>query len=51
MWIKRIELTHFQKHDHLILDLTDEVNVLCGATDTGKSCVRRAVNGCFIIRL
>jgi len=43
MWIRKIELTNFQKHSKLVLNFTSEVNAIYGATDSGKSCVRRAI--------
>lgn len=47
MWIKTLELKNFQKHSDLKLKFTSGVNVLHGATDAGKSCVRRAISWVF----
>ena len=43
MYLKQLELTNFQKFEHLILDLTPGVNILHGITESGKSCIRRAL--------
>jgi DNA repair exonuclease SbcCD ATPase subunit len=43
MYFTRIELENFQKHKHLVVDLTDKVNVLWGESDAGKSCIIRAI--------
>lgn len=42
--IQSIELTNFQRHRHLHLDLSEGTNVLAGTSDSGKSSVVRAVN-------
>ena len=34
---------NFQKHEHLEINFVDGVNVLYGASDIGKSCIRRAI--------
>jgi len=47
MWLKQIELKNFQNHSDLKLNFTSGVNVLYGATDVGKSCVRRAISWVF----
>ena len=47
MFIKSLSLTNFQKHDKLILDFTPRVNYVYGASDAGKSCIRRAVGFLF----
>ncbi len=47
MYIKQIILKNFQKHDHLILNFVDGVNVIYGKTDSGKSCVVRAIKFLF----
>ena len=47
MWIHQLILKNFQKHSNLTLDFFSEVNVLYGATDAGKSCVRRAISWVF----
>ena len=43
MWITKIELNNFQKHEHFEADLTQKVNVIYGPSDCGKSCVIRAL--------
>ena len=43
MWIKRIELTNFQKHEKFSADFVKGVNSIIGETDKGKSCVVRAM--------
>ena len=47
MKIKKIKLKNFQKHSNLELDFVSGVNVIYGATDAGKSCVRRAITWVF----
>jgi len=47
MILRNIKIKNFQKHSHLELDFTPGVNVLYGATDAGKSCVRRAITWVF----
>jgi len=47
MHIKEIELTNFQKHSNFKANFTDGVNVIYGATDTGKSCIVRAIKWIF----
>lgn len=41
--IKKLELKNFQKHKKLELDFSDGVNIIHGKTDTGKSCIVRAI--------
>jgi len=43
MKVKSIHLKNFQKHEDLLLNLCDGVNVLFGSSDAGKSCIRRAL--------
>ena len=43
MWLKELELFEFQKHAHLKLTFGPGVNYLYGASDAGKSCIRRAI--------
>jgi exonuclease SbcC len=43
MSLKSLHLENFQKHPDLTLDFTEGVNVIYGSSDTGKSCVRRAI--------
>jgi len=47
MYIKQLEITNFQKHSHLILNFTDKLNILYGESDTGKSCILRAIKWVF----
>lgn len=41
--LKKLTLNNFQKHEHLELNFVNGVNVLYGASDIGKSCIRRAI--------
>jgi DNA repair exonuclease SbcCD ATPase subunit len=43
MKLKSLELNEFQKHQHLLLNFTDGVNTVIGATDCGKSTIIRAI--------
>jgi DNA repair ATPase RecN len=47
MWLKKLILNNFQKHEHLELDFTPGVNILYGHSDAGKSCIRRAIGFVF----
>lgn len=47
MWISKLELKNFQKHSDLKLNFTSGVNVIYGATDAGKSCIKRAISWVF----
>src|SRR5271165_1267211 len=47
MWLKKLTLKNFQKHEDLTLDFTPGVNILYGHSDAGKSCIRRAVGFLF----
>ena len=47
MFISKIVLNYFQKHEHLELSFTEGVNYLYGASDAGKSCIRRAIAWVF----
>jgi DNA repair protein SbcC/Rad50 len=47
MWITRLVLNNFQKHSNLTLNFTDGVNYIYGASDVGKSCIRRALGFLF----
>jgi len=47
MYIKKLELQNFQKHNSLILDFNDKVNIIYGKTDSGKSCIVRALKWVF----
>lgn len=47
MFIKKIILNQFQKHEHLELSFTEGVNYLYGQSDAGKSCIRRAIAWVF----
>ena len=44
MWIRKIKLENFQKHESFEADFSDGVNILIGETDAGKSCIVRAFN-------
>jgi len=41
--IKSIQLKNWQAHENLKLDFSDNINVITGLSDSGKSCVRRAL--------
>ena len=43
MWIHKIKLVNFQKHELLEVKFTDKVNVVLGETGVGKSCLVRAI--------
>jgi len=43
MWLKKIELENFQKHEKFEADFVQGVNILSGETDAGKSCIVRAI--------
>ena len=43
MYIKSLKLNNFQKHSDLQINFVNGVNVLYGASDIGKSCIRRAI--------
>jgi len=47
MNIKQIILKNFQKHSDLTLDLKEGVNIIYGASDKGKSTIRRAIEWCL----
>ena len=43
MKIRKLHLINFQKHTDLTIDFTNEVNVIYGKSDAGKSAIRRAI--------
>jgi len=43
MKIKQITLKNWQKHSHLKLDFSEDLNVITGYSNMGKSCIRRAI--------
>lgn len=47
MNIKALELNNFQKHERLLLNFTEGVNVIVGSTDCGKSTIIRAIRWTF----
>lgn len=47
MHIKQLRLINFQCHSDLTLDLTKDINIIFGKTDTGKSAIRRAIEWCL----
>ena len=47
MYIKSLKLNNFQKHSDLQINFINGVNVLTGASDTGKSCIRRSIEWLF----
>jgi|GEM_PF-5706524 len=45
---KKIQIQNFQAHQNTIIDLTDNVNVISGPSDSGKSAIIRALKWlCF----
>lgn len=47
MWLKKLTLKNFQKHESLTLEFTPGVNYIYGHSDAGKSCIRRAIGFLF----
>ena len=47
MWLKKLTLKNFQKHENLTIDFTPGVNILYGHSDAGKSCIFRAIGFVF----
>ena len=47
MYIKSLELTNFQAHEHLQVNFINGINVVVGASKIGKSCIRRAIEWCL----
>lgn len=48
MHLRSLELNNYEGHEHLIINFDDGVNVVMGASDVGKSSVRRAIEWlCF----
>ena len=47
MYITELHLINFQKHEDLKLTFDKGVNVICGNTDIGKSCIIRAIRWIF----
>lgn len=43
MKIKSIHLKNFQRHSDLKLDFNEDINVITGLSNAGKSCIRRAI--------
>lgn len=43
----KLELINYLKHSHLIIDLQNGVNVIGGASGTGKSCIRCAIEDLY----
>ena len=41
--LRKVILENFQAHEHSEIDFTEGVNVICGASDQGKSSVIRAI--------
>lgn len=44
--IQKIEIKNFQSHKHTIINLTNNVNVITGTSDCGKSSIIRAIKWC-----
>ena len=42
--IKSIILKNFQAHEYLKLDFSNDLNIITGLSDAGKSCIRRAID-------
>lgn len=47
MYLKSLELNNFQKHKYLKIELSPKVNVIYGKSDSGKSCIIRAIRWLF----
>jgi DNA repair protein SbcC/Rad50 len=47
LWLQEIELNNFQKHASLKLQFNEGVTIVYGASDAGKSCIRRAISFLF----
>lgn len=47
MWLKKLTLKNFQKHENLTIDFTPGVNIVYGHSDAGKSCIFRAIGFVF----
>jgi DNA repair ATPase RecN len=47
MWLKGLKGKNFQRHVGFDLRFTPGVNVLCGPSGIGKSCIRRAIGFVF----
>jgi DNA repair ATPase RecN len=45
--LKQLILTNFQKHSKLTLNFSSGVNIIHGETDSGKSCIVRAIKWIF----
>jgi DNA repair exonuclease SbcCD ATPase subunit len=43
LYLDKLIMINFQKHDNLTLDFVNGVNVLHGKSRSGKSCIRRAI--------
>jgi DNA repair exonuclease SbcCD ATPase subunit len=43
MYIRRVEITNFQLHGHLVLDFGAGLNAIIGESDKGKTAVLRAI--------
>ena len=48
MNIIKLELNYFQKHEHLELEFSSNVNVIYGKSDCGKSTIVRAIRWCLV---
>lgn len=47
IFIKKINLSNFQKHKNLVLEFDQNVNIIFGVSGVGKSVVRRAIEWCL----
>ncbi|WDC83992.1 ATP-binding protein [Caloramator sp. mosi_1] len=47
IYIKSIEIENFQSHKHTKLDLSENLNVIVGPSDNGKSAIIRALKWCL----
>lgn len=43
MYLKSLNIVNFQAHEELNIDFVDGVNVLFGDSETGKSCIKHAI--------
>jgi len=42
--LKTIKLQNFQKHKNLTIDFNEDINLITGLSNKGKSCIRRAID-------
>ena len=42
-YIKRVTLENFQSHKHSVIDFDEQLNVIVGPSDSGKSAIIRGI--------